>query len=325
MMGSRPIIIALCSVHGALMAQPELTVANSFPIAGDVFTELEGVASGPGGPGAGQVWDFSAFQPTDTFVINYADEVSDSIDGCALACPLDVTSGAYVVAVDPFSVMVAPWFGFPIGSFPIIHEFGIVLEAPMTFEDTVMNLHLYRLLSSGCDGAEFWRSDTNMADGYGTVVLPFGTYGPVLRVHTVMEQVDPTADPLHAYRFHLPGTHHPLVTIAQGFPEPLDTTWTMRMLDPASIVGMPEEPAIGGLRTWPQPVQDILFVQTAAVLRDISGLAILDAGGRVVQEHDVRDLHDGLDVRALAPGIYVLRVIRSAAPALSARFIKSIH
>lgn len=319
-----PAFFLLLGAAGGAWAQPVLTMENSFPVEGDSFMELKGTPLDPGEDGAGQVWDFSAFEPTGTVGFTWSNDVSDSLAGCVLQSHPYLSCGDYVLSSDPLSVLVTPWFGYPIGTLPTIHEFSVTLRPPLTFGDTVPSQHLFNLLSNGCDGIMIWRADTSVADGYGTVVLPSGTYGPVLRVHTFSEQANPDADELHSYRYYLPGTHHPLVTIAQGFPTPWDTAWTMSILDPASIVGVGENTADKSeLTIRPQPVQDRLFLQDHADARAFVRVEIFDVGGRRRYVQDNMDFDSGIAVDALSPGIYTLRLTCTGQAVRSGRFIKS--
>ncbi len=306
------------------IGQPVLTVGNSVPTSGESFVELVGAAMDPGDAGAGVVWDFTAFVAQDTFGFSYSSPLSDSIGGCPLMSPPDLMGGHLMVGQDPLSVRVEPWFGYPIGTLPVISELAITLIPPMAFGDVVPSTHLLRLMDNGCQSFPVHRADTSVADAYGALHLPWGTYGPVLRIRTTSEAFAPGAAPLMAYRYYLPGTHHPMVTIAQGFPVYLDTTWTMRVLDPASIVGFVDHQRSGGaFRIWPQPVQDILHVSgppgpSAQVIWEV-----LDASGRRLRQWSAIEGQEGVDVSFLSNGLYVLRVLGPDGARLTSTFIKN--
>ena len=308
---------------GTCVAQPVLTVDNSFPLLGESFIELSGTALDPGMPGAGQVWDFSAFQAQDTLMFSCTGPISDSIGGCPLETWVERENGDYVVANDPVSLMVAPWFGFPFGTLPTIVERSITLLPPLAFGDTVLSSHLLRLLNNGCDAFYVYRSDTSIADGYGTLVLPSGTYGPILRVRSMSGSAVPGEASSEAYRYYLPGTHHPLVTIAQSFPTPLDASWTMRVLDPSSIVGLVDHRSTGAtLRIWPQPVQDVLHVVGPLGASGTATWEVLNAEGRLLRQWSAGVDQVRVDVSFLANGLYVLRVLGSDGVNVSTTFIK---
>ncbi len=318
------IIFLRVLAQGSALAQPVLTVENSLPTLGESFIELIGPPLEAGAAGAEQTWDFSAFQPTDTAAFSFSTAVTDSFGGCPLHCSYDLIGGDYTVRNDYYPwISVAPWFGY-VGTLPWYLSCSRMLVLPFSFGTTYDSQHVYQVNFGNCDDGSF--DELSIADGYGTVILPFGTYGPVLRVHTITEFIALDAPDLDAYRFYLPGTHHPLVTIAQGFPVPFDTTWTMRMLDQISIVGISEDPLIrGGLILRPQPVQDMLFVQVPDDHHTPAQVMIQDISGRLAHQYDPMDLVDGLDVSGLSPGVYVLCVTRKGSPALSNLFIKSDH
>ncbi len=317
--------LTLLAVIGT-QAQPVLTVENSLPNVGEVFIEYAGAALSPGGAGPDQVWDLSAFQPADTSVFSFASSTVDSLGECPLICPYGIYGGGYAIAQDPTRIFMGPAIHYPIGTLPLTTECSRMMSFPMEYEDQIEHQYAFRLMFGDCWDGFFFREETSVADGYGMLSLPFGTYGPVLRVHTMTGSIIPDSLTLHAYRFYLAGTHLPLATIAQGFPHPVDTTWVMRMLDPTSIVGVSEastEPT--GLTFRPQPVQDILFIQGVSDTRPATRVDIFDVSGRQVLANAKVDIRDGLDVGALSPGLYSLRLAFTGQPVRSGRFIKSDH
>lgn len=318
------IVLLRAFAQGSALAQPALTVDNSLPALGESFIELIGIPMDAGGSGPDQMWDLSSFQPTDTLAFTYESAADDSIGGCPLQCPYDLIGGDYVVGFDPARISVAPWFGYPLGTLPTTAECSRMTYLPLGFGGTFIHQHMVHLHTSGCGEIVMWREESSEADAYGSLVLPFGTFGPVLRVHTITGHVAPDGPAMNAYRFYLPGTHHPLVTIAQGFPLPLDTAWSMRMLDPASIVGLPQ-PTMGCSKITfrPQPVHDVLFVDVPQDLHDVVSVEVLDMSARRMRGYASTALRTGLDVSSLSSGVYVLRISTKGVAALSGWFIKS--
>lgn len=304
-------------------AQPLLTFDNTGPMVGASYEVLVGGPMDPGAAGPDQVWDYSGFVVSDTISFSYVQSDMDSINGCPLDYPHDIVGGGYVAPVDHAFVMRNLYIIYPMGNLPFYTENHRVLEYPIAYGQAFDNMRLYKFNFSDC-GIYLVQSPEHIeADAYGTLILPFGTFGPVLRVHHTGSGFESTEVDEEGYRFYLPGTHYPLVTIAKGFPSALDTTWTMRMLDPASIVGLREEPSVGaGITFRPQPANDVLFVDVPPDLHDASGVEVLDMSARRVQGYAPTELRAGLDVSDLSAGVYMLRISDRGGAVLTGRFIK---
>ncbi|MCF8258106.1 MAG: T9SS type A sorting domain-containing protein [Flavobacteriales bacterium] len=86
----------------------------------------------------------------------------------------------------------------------------------------------------------------------------------------------------------------------------------------ACITSVSESTALG-LSIFPNPVQDLVVVRTDRVVD--GALSVIDLSGRVVLMAQVFGKSQTVDVRSLAPGIYVVRISGGASSA-SVRFSK---
>ena len=95
-----------------------------------------------------------------------------------------------------------------------------------------------------------------------------------------------------------------------------DAAGTFTLCDEAPVlVSVPENGVADALRAWPVPVEDLLTID--GLPNGSTSLRVCDAQGRVM--HAQRVSHSGaqpLDLRALAPGAYVVCVEGSATAAI---------
>lgn len=317
----------LCAVFffnfvGKTIAQPVLTYENSGPIVGTNYQVLIGDSMNPGPAGQDQTWDFSAFVATDTMTFHYVQEDMDSIAGCAMEHPYDVAGGHYASAADHASIMRSLYMFFPDGSTPFYIENHRVLEFPMGFGGMFDNQRVFFMFyNTPCDTIRFQSPEHIEADAYGTVTLPFGTFGPVLRVHLTGADIWETDLADEAYRYYLPGLRYPLVTVARKFLDASDI-WHTLIIDPA-FVGISSLPSLDpDVRIYPVPARDRIYLQGGIGIQRYQDLVVIDAQGREVKRFARMDPSAGLDVHELAPGLYSLCAGRSGQRSSLGRFIK---
>ncbi len=308
------------------IAQPVLTYANSGPIVGTNYQVFIGDSMDPGPAGPDQSWDFSAFMATDTLSFHCVQTDMDSIMGCALEYPYDVGGGHYISAVDHASMMIKLYISYPLGTIPFYIENHRVLEFPMGFGGTFDNQRLFIMdIGAGCDTIRFQSPEHAEADAHGMVVLPFGTFGPVLRVHLTGAGIMQSDLQDEGYRYYLPGVRYPLVTVARNLPGMPLNAWHTYIIDPA-FVGMHDQPSTDmDVRIFPVPARDRIYLQGGVGDRTYQDLVIIDAQGREVDRIARIDPSTGLDVHELAPGVYSLCEGRSGQRSSLGRFIKQLE
>ncbi len=318
------IVLAYALAQGSALAQPILTVDNSFPLPGETFVQWLGDSMDPGPAGAEVTWDFTNFQPLDTASFTCLSGNVSTIVGCPLGHPYHRSCDQLAIDLTYVRITDHPWFGYPLGTLPAIHENTLVLQPPMTYEDTVLNHQSLALLNGGCNVFTYVLiNEISAADGFGELILPSATLSPVLRIHAISFMADPDSILTEAYFYWSPGVHYPLAIISKKHLNGDPTGWTMRMLDPSLIVGFDENTAERTALTFtPQPVQDFLFIQGGADVGAIGRIDIFDVNGRQVVTNVNVDLRDGIDVHGLSPGLYSLSIACTGQPIRSGRFIK---
>jgi hypothetical protein len=72
--------------------------------------------------------------------------------------------------------------------------------------------------------------------------------------------------------------------------------------DPTNV----DEPLVEGFAVYPNPVRDMLNIQSAS---NIDQIRVFDLSGRVIHQADVNDTHIQLNVNPLNRGMYILQII----------------
>jgi hypothetical protein len=180
----------------AAQGQPVLTATDVTPQVGESFGlrnfDASTVSPGPGG--AAQIWDFSGVTPE-------GGGATTVIDPSAAPNAADYPQVNRVLQQDTnyfyyeATASVFQLYGFLVaGSQAIYTDPDEHLTFPITFGDKNTD-RFEGTLDVDIDGFGTVRSHrygttTIEADGYGTLILPNGTYTNVLRVHLLSEQTD---------------------------------------------------------------------------------------------------------------------------------------
>ncbi|RYZ49714.1 MAG: hypothetical protein EOP49_15670, partial [Sphingobacteriales bacterium] len=181
-------ILLLSSLHA--MAQPNLTSANSLPTPGMSTTYNTTDIGTPGSGGANQTWNFATIPNNGNLTTDYIT--------CSAAPDCGVMTGSNVVASSSGTYMYYQNSN-SASSIRGMAAGGVVMnftnpEDMMRFPMTYNTNYSDSFLVSYTSGVPFIRRGnvTVTADGYGTLILPTGTYNNVLRVHRVEEYRDET-------------------------------------------------------------------------------------------------------------------------------------
>jgi len=153
---------------------------------------------------------------------------------------------------------------------------------------------------------------TVLADGYGTLILPTGTFTNVLRVKIVEDyQDDVTGFPATEYdseifMWYKQGYHNYLLSITQ-FDTYVVTQRYGSYLDEAA--GINDNNDRNKFTVYPNPANEILNLD----LKDLSDknilLEIFDIKGRTIFEKCLNnDIHNEVNISDIPEGIYMLKV-----------------
>lgn len=172
--------------------------------------------------------------------------------------------------------------------------------------------------STTSSGFTFNRTGTSVGNynGYGTLVLPFGTFTNVARVQIDQTFTDEimgftTESETHTVSYIAPGYTFALFTTSVVLVDAglgLDTAASYSIVIDSSMVGIRENPAAIGAVLAPNPATGSTSLKLAT---PAPGLAvnIMDAAGRVVRQvaTAINEQRIAINVEGLAPGLYHVR------------------
>lgn len=300
----------------SLLAQPTLNLGNMTPMEGSSVTYNYGPYVEPGSAGANQTWDFSALSYTEQHSVLFVPVSStpngSAFPGATVCQQYDPPNTLY--GYTQFSSGAVDALGTDFPGFSTVHftDPRRSLEFPFTFNDTWTDTFAGDGTSFGGITSIITGTVDGNADAYGTLVLPYGTFTNVLRVHThsvTTTVTTPGGTSVVTEDVHLffkPGTAMELLNIAQA-----DNSSSALFLTENSI-GVEEALTQDiGVDVMPNPATDAISVTYGAA--GAVKLAVYDALGRAVMESDFGRVPPGihreqLDVSALSDGQYLLRI-----------------
>lgn len=318
----KTLLIALSALSTTLLAQPTIT-GYVAPDAGvtDDFTQFDASALGsPGAAGANVTWDLSGISTTTSLSYEWknASAMNDASTYPASNLGAVVTLGAdeyWLKSSTEFSLV-----GRIIQGGTITENFNNdpreVLKFPLTYQTT------YNETMGGLyvgPGLSLDRSGTIEieADGYGTLIMPYGTINNVLRVKITTEYNDKLSGQTlfeyedvqwHWYhpnsKFFL-ATYGTLVTITSGVPG--GTTFFGFFQDQTSVGLSDNEFKPYAFNMFPNPASNQFTIQYDTESRENFLMEIFDVTGRMVEQRVMTgsgQVQEVVNVDHLEKGIY---------------------
>ncbi len=312
----------MCSLTAAGLSAQTLTNDNVSPLDGSAFTQAGATYIAPGASGANVTWDFSALDQLSVVSFDYMSPAStpqgSSFPGANIASVTEGNTSYFNTSAAGYDLHGI----YADGSDALIvyQDPERVLSYPCSYGTTWTDALLSNFELSGY---QFERSGTvsGNADGYGTLIMPYGTVTNVLRVVTVEDYSDVTdlytTDYLFTtHNYYKPGIRQPLLTITNAEVTILGSTNT------SLGAGWTTNAAIGleevlrndiGVDVMPNPASDMATVVYSGTGEAMT-LAVVDAVGRTVLEQAVGRLAPGiqrtdLDVSGLPAGTYTMRAL----------------
>jgi len=318
----------LCATSG--FSQPTITASTNNPVAGDKFIIRGCSTSGVshGAAGAGVTWDFSglvtSYNDSISFLACAATPYCDSFPGATLSTTFDGSYYDYLVTDTEKFASLGSYDGTDLSRFTNPYAISMF---PMTYGSILVDT-----AAQNYDTTLFVSAiDSFIADGYGTLKLPSGTYENVLRVHIISYETDSVPDPVTPevtynrtdnYYWYVPGFRFILLamfydTSIASAPSLADV-WYCKYDLP-----VPPPTAVGNIAMngnsfiYPNPAKDLLFARIVADKAEEASLAITDLTGKEVLTLLKAALSPGINTiscntSSLAPGIYVAHLTRSS-------------
>jgi hypothetical protein len=294
---------------------PILTAANSNPLIGESIAGQGINYTSPGNAGAAQVWDFSALVSGGTEAFSFIDPSttanSSSFPTSTVATYNPATTTFNYLSGSSSDISIDGYFyGAPSNTIVPYSNPQKALSYPFSlgsnFIDTYSGTY-----TSGAN--TIIRKGTNnvTADGYGTLILPFGTLNNVLRVFTVDAYADTTSlgapysqFTLETYNWYLPGVHYPVLALSSLYMNGGTTPVAQfgNYLDESSVGIEGYNLLKSDLSIYPNPANDIVFIRSTEKIKNVNCINYLG------QQVDVNFKNNSIDISSLPKGLYFLNV-----------------
>lgn len=298
--------------------------AGVSPQVGSSFTINQADHSAPGSGGAGQTWNFATLgvnsAATSTYVAPASTPYAASFPGATLAMDAGGGNFAYYQASSAGQDLHGLYSG-TLGTNMTYQNPQRTLSYPCSYNSTWNDAFSSTFTAMGLNCTRSG-TITGLADGHGTLVMPYGTMTNILRVRTVEDYSDDlggagTIDyDFTTYYYYKPGVRVPLLVIyeqtstiaGQAPTNTLGISWAA-----GSSVGIQEalRNAIG-IEVFPNPARDHASISFSSPGGNLF-LEVLDATGQVVRKERLSGQPMGigrsdLDVSGLTAGLYMLRI-----------------
>ncbi|NDC42735.1 MAG: hypothetical protein EBZ77_14505, partial [Chitinophagia bacterium] len=266
------LFLSVVAVAGSLLAQPTLTAATNSPVAGDVFfshtCDTTGVRTGA--TGASVTWNFAGLSATgsiDTFglVPCSATPYCGMFPGSSLASPSgggsDFTyfksTSTTFEAMGNVSTMDTTVFSDP----------EVQTYFPMTYNSGYYDTSL--VIGTGY---QYRFHDSFRCDGWGTLVLPTGTYNNVLRIRqTTTMLIDifgfTTSSSWDTYTWYRSGFHFPLLSVSCDTTGPTQAPANVAYYTNFTTAVPDASPRQTAMRIYPNPASQTLTIEAATGAR----------------------------------------------------------
>ncbi len=310
----------------SLIALPALAQTmddgNASPSVGESFTYNNDNYMAPGDGGAGVSWDFSSLAIDSNYTVGFQTPASTGyanfFPGANIAEATNADSYAFfetsAAGYDLHGVYVVP-----LTQDVVYFDPERVLSYPCSYNTTWSDDFQADFVSVGFDVARSGTVDA-LADGYGTLMMPYGNVSNVLRVRNIENYSDVSSLFTIDYEFtthffYKPGTHAPLLMIYHQEITTFGNTTTSESL--AWLNGGPTgindalTNAIG-MEVYPNPATDRADIVFGTVGGNLD-LDVMDVNGRMVMRERLAGIPMGIqrhtmDVSTLPAGVYMLRI-----------------
>lgn len=309
------VIVAFIS----LKAQPVLTSANTNPQVGESFKLNFTDYVAPGNGGANATWNFSGLKAdssaTATYVTPASTPFASSFPGANLAIESNSNYAYYIANSSSFSmagVTTNSTTKIPYSNTEQLLTFPFTINAAYT--DSFAGKYTVNNLT-------FTRSGTVKvaADGYGSLVLPFGTLKNVLRVMQIENYKDelfglpPTSYVDSVYEWFLPGVHYPVMSITNLYLDGSPFYSGGSYLDPSNISVNDIAGYQAHFSVFPNPASESVKVSYLLNSSSSIRLSLTNVLGQTLSELtntvQAAGNHDyTVDLKSLPKGLYLLRL-----------------
>lgn len=327
--------LLLAGTTAIVSAQPTLTNGSADPSPGDNITLSQCDFVSPGPSGAGITWDHSSLNITSTNTSSYVAAASTGLGGTYPNATVAYDGGGGTYLFYREDVAGFEQDGFVLtGYSATCSDRTVLLPYPLSFGGSWTD----NGTCSVTDGSSTWARTSSVsgdADGWGNLILPYGTVSNVLRVHWTENMVDNQYDPPSTTDFNYHSWYRP------GVPGPVFSTvviegvvFSFPFSDSSSTVI--DAGAIGveellrhdiGVAVMPNPAQDRAEVVFGLGTGRLAMIDVLDVEGRIVRTINRSTRTTGpqrevIDLAGIPAGAYLVRVTDDTGALGMRRFVK---
>ena len=309
---------------GVITAQPVLHSTNSAPLIGETFTThaINFLPPGPDGPLV--LWDFSqilsAVEEERNVVSPEGTLYKKAFPGSNTA--IEINAGTDGFHFYNLSSGKFNYDGFADGvSLIYYHDPMERMNFPFTYNSTFTDVFASEFHDA--QNIKTYRSGeiTALADGFGTLKLPFGTYENVLRVKYIESYKDSLLVGAgyqevnyerETYSWFLPGTHQPLLTISQ-LNKDGQMDYQADFLDMNNVIAkVKEAKSNASFKVYPNPANDEITIELDAIQLGSGEIILYNLSGQVVLQQQVQVSADlftlKINLQDIPAGGYLLTV-----------------
>jgi Secretion system C-terminal sorting domain len=340
----KTLLAALLIGSVSAIAQPTLSGLNTNPVFGENVTIAYYNYIAQGSAGAAQTWNFASITPVS------AGTVATYGTGGVSATDLGTFPSANIVQT--FTNGQKSFFTTNTNSYQfqgIIAGAQVInysnpedqLRFPMTFGTTSYTDAFVAMVDNGAQQYSRIGTSSVVADGYGTLILPGGTYTNVLRVKNTQIYQDsinlaPGLDYIYEYTnvqylWYLPNNHAPIFTsynfsytLNGGAPVNSQGSYKLATIATSDISNLT---SVHSLSIYPNPVNSGEINLDVNLIQDIDyDVTVLNAIGEAVLVSKNELGKSGfnsnkIDVSELSNGIYTLLIQGSGQTLVSKKLI----
>jgi hypothetical protein len=320
------------------IAQPTLTATGTNPVIGNSFTYTGTGYFNPGASGAGQTWNFSTLSGTTGGASNCV-SVASTPNGASFPNANIAFNNTGTSNYSYFKTSSAAY-----QSYGNVSSAGVVmsnsnpedfLRFPFAYTNSYTDPWAVTFVNGG---ATFYRTGntTVTADGYGTLIIPSGTFTNVMRVHFVQNYKDSAN--FGGTPYIITYTNDEYMWYSNSAHAALAATFTFSSTPGGgssagfylgSPVGIDEISGyLDGFRVFPNPVQDDLTIDFNLIESSAYVVSIYNTLGQSVLRSESESQAIGktsvqMNVSELTEGIYFAEILLDNNRRISRRFVVS--
>lgn len=312
-------LILLFAAQRQLMAQPALASGSITCVPGDQFnvSTCGPMPSGQAGPG--QTWDFSGLTCTSTSLEEWSSPSGGQGFSSATVTWYAYGHTDFYEALPNAFIYLGYFDGITLSSLEYadpVDEIRYPFGMGSSYTDTFSGMRHFPDAMAQPDSELVTGTLLVEADAYGDLILPWGTVTNVLRLHKVRNTTDQNGiTTLEQYLFCQPGEHEPWLTLNSWSYSWNTNAYQNAQYRPQTNNAIEDKSGQSAFKLYPNPANDRLMIRCDLEAPEMCTIDLIDLAGRKVLSTGRMNFAVGstmqLDVSAIAPGTYRLRIVAS--------------